>query len=93
MDRPRAVVVGLAGVEPSQQELHLLRDLDPLGVILFRRNVVDAAQLRNLTAAIRDSLGRDDAPVLVDQEGGRVVRLPPPGWRSYPAARRIGELA
>ena len=70
-----------------------MRDRQPLGVILFARNVVDAAQLRALTVMIRDALGRDDAPILIDQEGGRVARLRPPLWRSYPPARRLGELA
>lgn len=93
MERPRAIIVGLAGPELTQPELHLLRDGQPLGVILFARNVVDAHQLRALTGAIRDALGRDDAPILVDQEGGRVARLTPPLWRPFPPARRIGELA
>lgn len=93
MNRPSAVIVGLAGVELTPRELHLLRDRQPLGIILFQRNVVDVAQVRNLTATIRDCLGRDDAPILVDQEGGRVARLRPPAWRDYPAARRVGAIA
>ena len=91
--RPRAVVVGLAGLELTVEEEHLLADHDPLGVILFARNVSDANQVRNLIASVRDCLGRDDAPVLIDQEGGRVARLRPPLWRPYPPARRIGEVA
>ncbi|MEO1091202.1 MAG: beta-N-acetylhexosaminidase [Pseudomonadota bacterium] len=93
MTRPRAVVVGLGGPELSDAERHLLQDGQPLGAILFARNVVDREQLRRLTGAVRDALGRDDAPVLVDQEGGRVARLRPPVWRRYPPARAIADVA
>jgi beta-N-acetylhexosaminidase len=62
----------------------LFRRHRPLGAILFRRNVDSPAQLRALTAAIREELGAE-APVLVDQEGGRVARLRPPHWAEHPA--------
>jgi beta-N-acetylhexosaminidase len=61
----------------------LFRRQRPLGAILFRRNVEAPAQLAALTAALREELG-DDAPILVDQEGGRVARLRPPHWAAYP---------
>ncbi|TVQ33799.1 MAG: beta-N-acetylhexosaminidase [Geminicoccaceae bacterium] len=93
MALPHAVVVGLQGVELEPQEQRLLAAANPLGVILFQRNVADPAQLRRLAADVRDCLGRDDAPILIDQEGGRVARLRPPLWRGYPPARRIGEIA
>ncbi len=88
---PRAVILGCAGPTLSAEEARLFNAGDPLGFILFARNVVDPAQLRRLIADLRASVGRD-APVLVDQEGGRVQRLRPPHWRAAPAAARFGEL-
>ena len=67
--------------------------VDPLGFILFARNCVDPAQVRALVADLRETAGRDDAPVLIDQEGGRVARLQPPHWRKAPAAARFAALA
>jgi beta-N-acetylhexosaminidase len=65
----------------------------PFGLILFRRNCRDPAEVRDLTGAFRDAVGRPDAPVMIDQEGGRVRRLQPPNWPDYPPARIIGHLA
>ncbi len=65
---------------------------EPWGLILFRRNVESPEQLRALAASFRSLVGRDDAPVLVDQEGGRVQRLGPPHWARHPAAARYAEL-
>ncbi len=66
---------------------------DPLGFILFARNCEDPDQVRALVAALRDSVGRGDTPVLIDQEGGRVCRLKPPVWRAMPAPGTFGDLA
>jgi beta-N-acetylhexosaminidase len=93
MSAPRAIVVGLAGPSLGADEHRLLDREQPLGVILFKRNVKSPGQLRRLTAAVRAALGRQDAPVLVDQEGGRVQRLGPPHWPAWPPPRRIGVLA
>ena len=87
----RAFICGLKGFTLEAEERAFLRDAAPWGVILFRRNVDAPEQITRLTADIRDALGRH-APVLVDQEGGRVQRLGPPHWRAYPAAARF-ELA
>jgi beta-N-acetylhexosaminidase len=81
----RAAIIGLSGPVLTSDEVALLRDARPLGVILFRRNVVDVAQVVALTGAVREVLG-EAAPVLVDQEGGRVARLRPPAWPGFPAA-------
>src|SRR5204863_8286216 len=67
-----------------------LRDAQPWGVILFQRNVEAPEQVRRLTSSIRDELG--NAPILVDQEGGRVQRLGPPHWFSYPPGAVYGGL-
>jgi len=80
---PRAAIVGIAGPSLTAEEAALFRRHRPLGAILFRRNVVDPAQLGALTAALREELGAE-APILVDQEGGRVARLRPPHWSAFP---------
>jgi len=73
-------------------ERDFFRDADPLGFILFQRNCDHPNQLRRLVAALRDAVGRADAPVLIDQEGGRVARLKPPHWPAYPAPAAIAAL-
>lgn len=89
---PRAAIVGIAGPELGPEERDLLRALPPAGVILFRRNCVDRAQLRDLTDALRDLVPDRLLPIFVDQEGGRVMRLAPPHWRPLPPAGAIGRL-
>ncbi len=90
---PRAVIFGLAGPEPSARERALFADADPLGFILFARNCVRPEQVRTLVAELRATVGRDDAPVLVDQEGGRVQRMGPPHWRAAPPAACFAAMA
>lgn len=84
--RPRAVIFGCAGTALSAHERRLFADADPLGLILFQRNCDDPDQIRALIDDFRTAVGRADAPVLIDQEGGRVQRLKPPHWRDAPAA-------
>lgn len=90
---PLAAIFGCAGPQLAAAERDFFARADPTGFILFARNVESPAQLRALVAALRQSVGREDAPVLVDQEGGRVQRLKPPQWRAAPAPGRFGELA
>jgi beta-N-acetylhexosaminidase len=89
---PLAVVFGCAGERLSAAEGRFFVAADPLGFILFRRNCRSPEQAKDLVAALRDCVGRTDAPVLIDQEGGRVARLRPPYWRRYPAAGTIAAL-
>lgn len=84
MQRKRAAIVGLSGPALMAEEAALWRETPPLGAILFARNVVDPDQLRRLIADIRTELG-EGAPILVDQEGGRVARLRGPHWPEFPA--------
>lgn len=84
-------VFGLAGTGLNPDEAAFLADHRPLGVILFRRNVDNPDQVRRLTDAVRGALGADGPCLWVDQEGGRVQRLPPPHWEALPSARRIGQ--
>jgi len=83
---PKAFVCGCAGLTLGHEERAFLRESDPWGFIIFKRNVEDRDQLRDLIRSFRECVGRADAPVLVDQEGGRVQRLAQPRWRAYPAA-------
>ena len=88
----RACILGCAGTTLSPEEVAFFRDARPWGFILFRRNIESPAQVRALTAALRDAVGWH-APILVDQEGGRVQRLGPPHWPKYPPGRAYGTLA
>ncbi|TCH97700.1 beta-N-acetylhexosaminidase [Roseococcus sp. SYP-B2431] len=81
----RAAIIGISGLRLTLEEAALLRRHRPMGAILFARNVADPDQLRALTAELREVLGAA-APILVDQEGGRVARLKPPHWPKHPPA-------
>jgi beta-N-acetylhexosaminidase len=81
----RAAIIGVSGLRLTSEEAALLRRHRPMGAILFARNVADPDQLRAMTAELREVLGAD-APILVDQEGGRVARLKPPHWPKHPPA-------
>ena len=87
----RAFITGVAGTRLTPAELSFLRESGPWGLIVFSRNIDTPAQLTRLTAAFREAVGRD-APVLVDQEGGRVQRLGPPHWPAYPPAAAYGRV-
>lgn len=78
----RAAIIGLGGSVLTAEEAAMLRQMPPLGVILFARNIAGPAPLRGLTDAIREILG-EQAPILIDQEGGRVARLRPPDWPPF----------
>ena len=84
---------GCAGPRLTADERAFFKDTDPLGFILFARNCVEPAQILDLTSALRDSVGRGNAPILIDQEGGRIQRLTPPHWRAAPTAASLGAVA
>ena len=86
-----AFISGIAGLALGADERAFLRDADPWGFILFRRNVDTPDQVRALVSDLRETVGRN-APVLIDQEGGRVQRLQPPHWPSYPAGALYGAI-
>ncbi len=90
---PAAAIVGVAGPELEAVERALFEARPPFGFILFARNCRRPDQLRRLIGDLRAAVGRPDAPVLIDQEGGRVARLGPPHWPAHGAARPIGKLA
>ncbi len=88
-----ASVFGCAGPNLLPDEAAFFRECQPLGYILFARNCETPEQIRRLTDDLRTAVGRDDAPVLMDHEGGRVQRLAPPQWRKVPAAAAFGRLS
>ena len=89
----QASIFGCAGPRLSADEAAFFAEVNPWGFILFKRNVETPDQVRRLTDALRACVGRPDAPILIDQEGGRVQRLGPPHWPVYPPGRAYGTLA
>jgi len=89
---PKALIIDVAGLSLTPQERTFLREADPWGFILFKRNVGTPERLRALIDSMREAVGRADAPVLIDQEGGRVQRLGPPHWPSYPPGAHYGQI-
>lgn len=87
----RAVIFGCSGPALTEDESAFLTEAKPYGFILFARNVVDRAQVTALVADLRGCVGWA-APVLIDQEGGRVQRMTAPEWRKYPPGRVFGTL-
>ena len=88
----RALILGCAGKSLSAAEAAFFRDVRPWGFILFKRNIGTPDEVRALTATLRDCLGSATAPILIDQEGGRVQRMGPPHWPAYPPGGRYGRL-
>jgi beta-N-acetylhexosaminidase len=88
----KAWIAGVAGHSLTGEEKQFFRDHEPWGFILFARNIFDPSQVRALTSEMRAITGREDTPILIDQEGGRVQRLRPPHWASYPTGRALGAL-
>jgi beta-N-acetylhexosaminidase len=87
----RAFITGVAGSALTTEERLFLREAEPWGLIVFVRNIAGPDPLRRLIGEFRSAVGRD-APVLIDQEGGRVQRLGPPQWPSYPPGAAYGAL-
>ena len=91
MSAPLSCIIGLSGKRLKKSESIFLRDANPWGVILFKRNVETPDQLRKLTSDIRDAMGRNTL-IFVDQEGGRVQRLRAPHWRAFPSGDEYAAL-
>lgn len=88
----RSFITGVSGPELSAAERDFIRAECPWGFILFKRNIETPAQVTRLINELREEIGQPDAPVLIDQEGGRVQRLGPPNWPIYPAGAVFGQL-
>lgn len=90
---PKALIVGCSGLELNPAEIAFFKDNQPFGLILFQRNCLNPEQIRGLTEAFREAVCNLDAPILIDQEGGRIARLHPPKWPAHPSAHTFGRLA
>lgn len=88
----KPVIFGLSGPVLTPDERAFFTDSDPAGFILFKRNCETRVQMRALTDSLRDLTGRDDVPILIDQEGGRVARMQPPEWPEFPAGPAFDRL-
>jgi len=88
----RAFITGVSGTELNAAEREFIRTQQPWGFILFKRNIETPQQVAILVRELRKSGGEPDAPVLIDQEGGRVQRLGPPHWPVYPPGAVFGTL-
>ena len=88
----RAFITGVSGPELTAAEREFIAAERPWGFILFKRNIETPAQVILLVRELRAAIGNPDAPVLIDQEGGRVQRLGPPHWPVYPPAAAFGVL-
>jgi beta-N-acetylhexosaminidase len=86
------VIFGLAGASLSREEESLFRQFPPAGYILFRRNVASPAQVQALTGRLQGLHPGRKAPILIDQEGGRVQRMGPPFWPAFPALSLYGNM-
>lgn len=87
----RAYISGCSSTALSDEEKRFFAETCPWGLILFKRNIENPAQVLELTRSYREIVRREDAPVLIDQEGGRVQRLGPPHWPSFPAAEKLAK--
>ena len=90
---PLALFVGMPGYELSPDEIAFFREANPFGLFLFKRNLDNPEQVRRLCAQFREAVGREDAPVFIDQEGGRVQRLDNGKWPSFRPLGDFGALA
>jgi beta-N-acetylhexosaminidase len=87
----KAFIAGCRNFDLEDAEREFLARENPWGLILFKRNIVDRDQVSDLVRSFREIVGRDDAPVLIDQEGGRVQRMGPPNWTKYPPAAAFAQ--
>jgi beta-N-acetylhexosaminidase len=88
----KPVIFGLSGLDLTPAERSFFTAAEPAGYILFKRNIADRAQVRALTDSLREMSGRDDLPILIDQEGGPVARMGPPEWPAFPAGPAFDRL-
>ncbi|MDC7684276.1 beta-N-acetylhexosaminidase [Asticcacaulis sp. BYS171W] len=87
-----AAIFGCEGLELSKAEIAFFAAKKPLGFILFKRNIDTPEQVKALVAALRAAAGHPHVLILIDQEGGRVQRLKPPHWPTYPPAATFGDV-
>jgi beta-N-acetylhexosaminidase len=88
----RAFITGISGYSLTADEREFIAQAQPWGFILFKRNIDHPEQVSALVEQMREARGGEAAPVLIDQEGGRVQRLAPPHWPSYPPGSAFSRL-
>ena len=88
----KAFTAGCSGYSLTADEIAFFRDEKPWGFILFLYNIDEPSQVQDLCASFRDAVGNPDAPILIDEEGGRVQRLRPPHWQNYPSAAALADI-
>lgn len=94
MNKPiLAAILSVSGITLTDEERFLLEKINPVGVVLFARNIQNKDQLKNLIKDIKETIARQDVLIAIDQEGGRVRRLTPPDYRNYAAHIEIGNLS
>lgn len=90
---PLALFVGMPGYDLSTDEIAFFRETNPFGLFLFKRNLDNPEQIKRLVHQFKEAVGRDDAPVYIDQEGGRVQRLDNGNWPLFRSLGQFGALA
>ena len=90
--QPKAFITGISGTALNAAERAFIKDERPWGFILFKRNVETPPQVASLVDELKTCAGRASVPVFIDQEGGRVQRLGPPHWPTYPPGSLFGTL-
>ena len=89
-NKPRAVIFGIEGTEITSDEWQFFKSVNPFGFILFSRNCISKSQISNLTSELKKCVKRTNVPIFIDQEGGRVIRLPKTEWPVPPSHGEIG---
>lgn len=92
-NKPKAIIIDCEGLELTDEEKRLFNEQNPYGFILFKRNCDTPDQVKKLVKQMRDAVGRPDAPVLIDQEGGSVSRLKEPAFKEFPSAGFFKKIA
>ena len=85
------IIFGIPGLEVEKEWADFFRRVSPFGFILFARNLKEPKQIKRLVYQFHEVCDRDDLAILIDEEGGRVQRLPQPKWKRYPSARSLVE--
>lgn len=89
----KPIIFGISGKTATADELELFNQHNPVGFIIFGRNIEEPEQLKKLIMQLKATVfPRSDVLILIDQEGGRVARLKPPFWNEMPPAKYFGEL-
>jgi beta-N-acetylhexosaminidase len=90
---PKPIICGIAGTEVTEKEKEFYSEINPLGFAVFKKNLINKDQARSLCKSLREILGREDAPILIDQEGGSVYRMTEPEWPIFYSPLELAKFA